>query len=287
MDRLATLCELADAGSFSKASMGDSNTASLMSRQIRELESFFGIDLVRRKGRGLELTPAGLELAAVGRGHFKGLSDFAARCRKKEWCARIVASNSVAQWLLLPRIGAVIERCPEVRFEIHHQQTREMVGMTREGVFDLALVRKDTLLPGLQSAELGEIHHSLFIPKTIAPRKPKSPADAILSLPVALPIGGRVRENLDQVAAAAGGTPKIAVACSSYMQAASLVRSGVCAAALPDTAAASLRDIRTHRLPLPEKFMLCLAWTARNADTRPALAGLISVLAEVLRVSRE
>jgi LysR family transcriptional regulator, nitrogen assimilation regulatory protein len=284
MDRLATLCELADLGSFSKAAKGDPNTASLMSRQIRELESFFGTDLVRRKGRGLELTEAGVELAAVGRENFKGIADFAARCRGRDWCVRLAASNSVAQWVVLPKMGEILRRCPGVRFEIHHQQTREMVAMTREGVFDLALVRKDALLPGMRRAVLGEIRHALFIPQGLSRQAPKSVATALVSLPMALPIGGHMRELMDQLAASAGGTPKIAVACSSYMQAAGLVAGGACAAVLPETAINTLEAGKIHRLPLPHKIMLCLVWTARNADTRPSMVGLISALEDILRL---
>lgn len=42
---------------------GDPSRQSLISRQIGELEAFFGTELARRKGKGLELTDAGLELA--------------------------------------------------------------------------------------------------------------------------------------------------------------------------------------------------------------------------------
>jgi len=82
MERLATFCAVADAGSIVSAAKGDLSRQSLMSRQIRELETFFGVDLVRRVGRGLELTDTGRELAAIGRQNFKGLADYAARCRQ-------------------------------------------------------------------------------------------------------------------------------------------------------------------------------------------------------------
>lgn len=100
MERLGNFCSVADAGSIVGAAKGDPVRQSLISRQIRELESFFGVELVRRRGRGLELTEAGRELAAVGRENFKGLADYAARCRGAAWTARIVASNSVITWLL-------------------------------------------------------------------------------------------------------------------------------------------------------------------------------------------
>ena len=276
MERLANFCSVADAGSIAVVAKGDSSRQSLMSRQIRELESFFGVELVRRKGRGLEITEAGRELAAIGRENFKGLADYAARCRGREWSVRIVASNSIAQWLLLPRLKTVAEAHPDVRFEIFHEQTREMVAGTREGSYDVAFVRKDALVPGLKHAVLGEIGHSLFVPVSIVKKAPKSVADALATVPVALPIGGWMREKIEKMA---GARPLlVTLACTSYLQAAEAVRSGMCAAVLPDTALSSLQGQRLHRLPLPDRFTLCLAWTPRNVDTRPALAELIATL---------
>ena len=56
------------------------------------------------------------------------------------------------------------------------------------------------------------------------------------------------------------------------------VQPGMCVAVLPETALASLDAKKLHRLPIPDKFTLCLAWTPRNVDTRPALAELIATL---------
>lgn len=118
MERLASFCAVADAGSIARVADKDPTRQSLISRQIRELETFFGVELVRRKGRGLELTEAGRELAAVGRENFKGLADFAARCAGAPWTVRMVASNSVAYWLVLPRLKRLEKACPKIRFEI-------------------------------------------------------------------------------------------------------------------------------------------------------------------------
>lgn len=282
MERLANFCAVADAGSIATVAKGDPSRQSLMSRQIRELETFFGVELVRRKGRGLEITEAGRELAAIGRQNFNGLSDYAARCRRREWTVRIVASNSISQWLLLPRLRLVANAQPSVRFEIFHEQTREMVAGTREGAYDVAFVRKDALVPGLKHAVLGEIGHSLFIPLPLAKVKPRSIADALASVPMALPIGGWMREKVEKIA---GGRPlRVILACTSYLQAAEAVRSGMCAAVLPDTALSSLQGQRLHRLPLSDRFTLCLAWTSRNVDTRPALGEVISAIRDEMAI---
>ena len=47
LDRLKTLIEVAKAGSIAAAARGDSARQSLYSRQIKELEEFFGVELAR------------------------------------------------------------------------------------------------------------------------------------------------------------------------------------------------------------------------------------------------
>ena len=82
-----------------------------------------------------------------------------------------------------------------------------------------------------------------------------------------------MREKIEKMA---GARPlRVTLACTSYLQAAEAVRTGMCAAVLPDTALSSLRGPGLHRLPLPDRFTLCLAWTPRNVNTRPALGDLI------------
>ena len=52
LDRLKTLIEVAKAGSIAAAARGDSARQSLYSRQIKELEEFFGVELASGGCRG-------------------------------------------------------------------------------------------------------------------------------------------------------------------------------------------------------------------------------------------
>lgn len=283
MERLASFCSVADAGSIVGAAKGDTVRQSLISRQIRELESFFGVELIRRRGRGLELTEAGRELAAVGRENFKGLADYAARCRGAAWTVRMVASNSVITWLVLPRLKTIENATGSIRFEIYHEQGREMIIATREGIYDIAFARKDQLGPGLKHAILGDIGHSLLVPKRLMRAEPKNTAAVLGTVPLALPVAGKMRESIERMAEKTRVQMNVNVGCSSYLQAAQVFQSGMCAVVLPDTALSALKPAQFHRIPLPDRFTLCLAWSARNADTRPALAKLIEHLAEKMR----
>jgi DNA-binding transcriptional LysR family regulator len=239
--------------------------------------------LVRRKGRGLELTTEGRELAAVASLALEGLSDCAARFAGGEWTARLAASNTVAQWLLLPRLKTLAREVPKARFEIHHEQNREMVARVREGVYDVAFVRRDEFGPGIASRNLGEFGYSLVWDKSLAKPAPKTPESALGTLPLALPIAGTLREVVERFAARAGVGLRVVAACTSYQQAVRLAASGMCAAVAPDLALAEFPAKAFHRLPFPETYRLALAWSPRNADTRPALAALIDAAASIVR----
>jgi DNA-binding transcriptional LysR family regulator len=286
LDRLANFCQFADEGSIAKAAKGDVVRQSQISHQIRDLSEFFGVELVRRKGRGLELTEAGRELAAIGRSNFTGLNDFLARCEKTEWTARIVASNSVGYWLVLPAIEKLRELMPNVRIEIHHEQTREMATATREGTYDIAFLREDAVLPGLKKKMLRKVGHSLLVPKKISPKRPRDLVAALANLPTALPIGGRMREYLNELAAHSGTSFQPTVACTSYLHAARILEAGYAGAVLPDLALPFLDAAQFHSLRLPETFNLCLAWSGRNASTRTALVELIECLGDVLKAKK-
>ena len=56
LDRLRTFLRVVEAGNLSKAASGDTTRQSQFSRQIKEMESFFGVALTRRVGRRIEIT---------------------------------------------------------------------------------------------------------------------------------------------------------------------------------------------------------------------------------------
>lgn len=76
LDRLRRFMQMAQAGSIAKAAPGDTNRQSQISRQIRELEQFFGTGLTRRKGKTLSLSAAGEHLALLIRQQLQDLEDF-------------------------------------------------------------------------------------------------------------------------------------------------------------------------------------------------------------------
>ena len=103
LDRLRNFVLIADAGGLSLAAERDPTRMSLFSKQIKELETFFGVALTRRQGRTLLFTEAGNQLAQLARGYLSGLEDFQQACQGVPQTLSIASGNSVLEWLLLPK----------------------------------------------------------------------------------------------------------------------------------------------------------------------------------------
>ena len=112
IDRLKSFVEVAEKGAIARVADGDPSRQSLISRQISELEAFFGTELTRRKGKGLELTEAGHQLARQTRLQFQGLADFKASCTGQPVEFQIAAGNSVIEWLLAPAMADISRIVP-------------------------------------------------------------------------------------------------------------------------------------------------------------------------------
>ena len=95
LDRLKTLIEVAKAGSIAAAARGDSARQSLYSRQIKELEEFFGVELASRRGKVLALTGAGWELVRLASESLCLLDDFKSRSRNLPYRFTIGAGDSL------------------------------------------------------------------------------------------------------------------------------------------------------------------------------------------------
>lgn len=109
-------------GSLSAAARALGTTQSTIGRQVSALEAELGVALFERIGRGLVLTPSGLELAehveAMGEGARRMSLAAAGQSQTLEGLVRIAASEPIATFQL-PRIVAMLrEREPGLHFEV-------------------------------------------------------------------------------------------------------------------------------------------------------------------------
>jgi LysR family glycine cleavage system transcriptional activator len=117
--------------SFAEAAEALSVTPAAVSQQIRTLEDYLQLPLLRRSGRRVELTPEG---AALLPGIRKGLDTLAAslqqlRLARSEGTLRVSTLASMLQKWITPRLQRLYEASPGLQVDWHTD--REAVDFTR------------------------------------------------------------------------------------------------------------------------------------------------------------
>src|SRR5262245_47417830 len=97
IERLRAFCKIADSGSIVLAAKGDPTRQSQFSRQVKDLEEFFGAKLVERFGKTIRLTEEGRKVALLTQTYFRSVEDLRATSKKDE-TIRIGAGESVFRW---------------------------------------------------------------------------------------------------------------------------------------------------------------------------------------------
>jgi LysR family transcriptional regulator, nitrogen assimilation regulatory protein len=291
LDRLQSFCRVAELGGVTKAAKGDPTRQSLFSRQIKELEEFFGVELVRRKGRGVALTAAGERLHMLAREQLLALSDFKKACAGESVQITVAAGDSLIQWVLLRRIRDIRHRLSDVSFRVLNLPTTEITARMRDGTVDLGLVREGSIARPLQASPLGTMTFSLFVPAQMFPgTKPKSlPPEALVKLPLATLEGtGQFRQELDRLFARQKAGPSAQLELSSFPLVAQAVQTGAFAAILPSIASAEFARSETVELKLDVLRSLnrgmVLAWNPRMARIRAAVGKAIPAFRDLCRL---
>jgi DNA-binding transcriptional LysR family regulator len=276
LDRLQNFCLVEEKGGIARAVGDDLSRQALVSRQIRELEEFFGVELTRRRGKGIEVTEAGRELARLARTTFEGLGDFKTRAAGEPVTVRFAAGNSVVEWFLIPRIKKLGKGLADVRVELFDMRTTETVRAITEHTIDIGVVRDSAVSAPLKFRMAAEVGYRLFVPRGMAKRK-----QDLTTLPLALSLGGEFHAHAMKLAGKAKIDLNVRWRCASFTQAARLVEQGVCAAILPEIAIEFLDDTAAAmELPWLNSYRrkIGFVWHQRLADARPSVARVVELL---------
>ncbi|RFC44770.1 MAG: DNA-binding transcriptional regulator, LysR family [Verrucomicrobia bacterium] len=300
LDRLATLCRVAECGGIMAAARqglpaSDKTTLqhrqSQYSRQIAELEGFLGgesrMALLDRSTKPFRLSPEGAELARLARNFLVGLDDFLAE--KREGSPRLVigAGERLIQWLIMPEMLPKLRaKFPGMTSLFLNRQTQDIVKGLQDGTLDFGLLRRG-LVNANEFETAGswvETYH-FFLSRRLRPKLPAPPT--VLNLgryPLAvLEGGGETRAAIERLFESAGVKPNIQLECSSLTQVAQAVEMGY-AAFLPHLAKGRMSaDIQAHRVAGLEALDVeqTLAWSKERALYRPVLRKIAEALAAV------
>lgn len=283
LERLASLCEVAEAGSIGQASRGDGNRQSLLSRQIAELEAVFGVALLARQSRPFRLTEHGKELAQAARLFFQSVDDLQKRAGQEAQRVALGAGEALIQWLLFPACEAAKDGMNGVAFAFKNLDSARLVDGLQNGELDLALIRAGEAVPSLSTTGHWRYAYAPFVPKKLSRSSGELGVADLGRLPWALLEGrGHFRQFLEEAARQNGTEIQSALECSSYTQVAMAIQTGRYAGFLPEFAAGSALVTSTSIVQRPVvkalryERSLTLAWRDATLRARPVLEKVIA-----------
>ncbi len=288
LDRLKVLIEVRDAGSIAQAAPGDPVRQSQYSRQLRELSEFFGCKVAQRHGKILKLTEQGERLAELAREQLRSLDDFRSECKQQSVAFTIGAGDSLIQWLVIPRLGKIIDEFPGTHFATTNFRTNEIVQQLTDCRLDFGIIRKNATAPGLKSVSLGTVSYAALVPDQLARHRRKiTLRQAFTDLPLATQTtDGQFTSGLREIAKTLDVRLKPALACQSFPQTVAALRSGRFWAIVPEIAAPDFPSGAPHRISDPSLRQLdreaMLAWNPRLVRVRPNAAKIAAKLQHLL-----
>lgn len=286
LDRLRTFLRVVEAGNLTKAAQGDVTKQSQFSRQIKELESFFGVALTRRVGRRIEITDEGLRLALVVRRHFRELDDFRESMSGRSISVRIGSQGSIIDWLLVPRLGEIHKTLGNAMVELEQLRTLDVVRAVADGRLDFGIVREDSLPPETKRWRLGSVGYALFAANTLW-KGCETVQDVIQKAPTAdLLTGGQFSTRWQEWLTKEELRPRVLARVSSFTDLARVVQSGHAAAVLPEMAAVDFdpKRFKHEKIDALKPRALVLIANARSLDRSGIASDVAEKLANLLRL---
>lgn len=286
LDRLRTLCLVAEAGSLTAAADRDTTRVSLFSRQLRELETFFGTRLAQRRGKHMALTIAGEQLAVLARRHFIELTDFAKQCAGEPLDVTLGAGASVMEWLLMPRLPSLRKALRRSHVMLVRDRSEALAKRLRDMQLDVAIIREDAIMSPLRTVPFLAFGYALYVPRLLA-GTPRALSRWLPKVPMMSPTEGWTRDRVDAAAADAGLSLRIEIKGASATLALRGLREGHYAAILPDIAEVELGDadvvvFRPAFLHALER-RLVIAWHPRQVETREVAGRAVDALMQWCR----
>lgn len=262
---------------------------SQLSRQLKELEEFFGAELIRR-GRGqFTLTPAGRRLLALTQQHFSALEEFRSQCADEPVELRIGAGESLIQWVLLPLLPAFDHAVTGSTWTFLNLRSSDVIERLRDGRADLGLVRASAVPKGLRALPVGELALALFVPRQLGQVTPPGDLELLRGLPLALP---ETDDDSTLALRRAGRTVgielQVRLRCTTFPQAAKAVRLGHAAAVLPVIAREDLIPPATQLVLLrclkDCTHKLSIVWNPQVSGTRPMVEAAARGIAKAVKI---
>jgi len=172
----------------------------------RLLESAMGVELFIRKGKSLQITSAGKELALLTAAYLDEFEALSARFSGDKGILKIGAGAAVLEAMVYPAIRNLRRTLPDYRFEFVPDSTEGIVRQLHDGGLDVGIVRSSFEDPSLVRRPCGTMKFVLVGRRDFDSNLPDwSVMQFLARVPMALIRGdGSLVTTLHEMARAAG-----------------------------------------------------------------------------------
>ena len=274
-------------GSMSAAADALGWTQPAVSQHVRRLERTHGVPLIARRGRGIELTPAGLELLRHADAVAATLRDaeraLRAHAQAEAGRVRVVAFPSAMATLVSPAVRGLAARHPGLDLELTQLEPPEALRALGRGDCDVAIVfaypEEELDLDRLEALPLADDPLLAVLPAS-HPHAGNGEV-ALASLADARWVAGCVncRRHLLHAAARHGFNPDIRHSTDDYVVVQALVADDLAVAVLPALALSASRNPAVATVPIVgEPPRRVLALTRPGGTSVPAVSATLAAL---------
>ncbi|MES2937243.1 MAG: LysR substrate-binding domain-containing protein [Pseudomonadota bacterium] len=279
LDSLDIFRTVAQEGGVIRAAQKLNRVQSNITTRIKQLEQRLGLQLFRRQGRGLVLSPEGELLLSYAQRLFR-LADEAEselRTGKPMGAFRIGSLESTAGSRLAPVLSKFHRLYPGVVVELVTGTTGALVQRVANFEIEAAFVSEPFTAPGLATRKVFEEELVLITPKELPPVR--RAADLAGMTVIAFANGCSYRKRLEDWLGASGVMPARTLEFASYQAMIACVAAGTGFALVPRSLLAALRaaqDVRLHEMPVRvRRNHTHLVWNGLPSTALERLQGLL------------
>src|SRR5690625_101446 len=235
-------------GTISRAAQFEHITPAAVSRRIAELEAQFNTALLMRSNKGVQPTPAGVELLYQAKSLFSQVNSLKEQLQfyadNKNQTIRMIANASAIVQFLVHKLGEFLLENPNIQLTLEEKSSSKIIQNLEEGQADIGVF---TLLPHAANIETIPLKHDrlVLLVHRSHPLASKHAVSFLQTLDyehISLLPGSQLNY---QITKAAEGNGHLRLACqvSSYDSMCLLINSGVGIGILPR------ESVRMENLP--------------------------------------
>lgn len=290
LDRLRSLLKVHEAGYIAKAAGGDTTRANQISRQISELEEFFGAKLRHKEGRQAVLTKEGDELALLAKSFLRGLERFQDRVDGRPETINLGTGNTIIDTVLIPSLEEIREEAGGAMIMLRNRRSGEVIDQLLSDELDLGIVSETRIPSGMETAKLAQVSFDLYVPHELKHMaEGRKPLQVMNELPYAsLDGSGETKTAISEAAAKQDIHLRPELECSGSGQVASAIESGNYCGVLPSLFSRYFDKEQVIRMAIPGlarlKRKYVVAWQPSTMKVREKpLRGAIRKIKEVFK----